>query len=511
MKDARAPVGRSSRQTRTMPAATSVIEPGPAAQGGEADDPGRARDGDVLRGALLDSRQRWRDLVTMAADLAFETDAAGRFAFVAPAVALGWPADTLLGQPASLLLADSPDVGAGEAGAGGAGAGGAVAGHGFDPFRVAAPVRGRRAWLRRQDGAAICLCFAVAPLLDAGGRVIGARGVGQDVTEQDASDAAIAAALRRSETIDHILWRMRQEVLAPRMMQVTLEALGGAIGAAGAAVIDMLGDGVSPTLLHQTGRQMPAVLHPALLLLEQGGAEGGHALAPDGRPLLVCPCQTRFGEQAGLVLWRAPDARAWDEDDRGVVAAAAALVRVILEHESIQREMARQARTDPLTGLLNRRAFLDEVARRIDRLDREGIPGTLMFIDLDNFKRLNDSRGHDVGDDALCLAGNLLRAAVRPADLVARLGGDEFALWLDGTDELSAAERAEMLRVEGPRALEHLGDPMDPPVGMSIGIATRWPGRGEDLDTLIHRADQIMYEVKRAGRGHWRVSRSDGW
>ncbi len=134
-----------------------------------------------------------------------------------------------------------------------------------------------------------------------------------------------------------------------------------------------------------------------------------------------------------------------------------------------------------------------------------------MFIDLDNFKRLNDGRGHDVGDEALCIAANLLRAAVRPSDLVARLGGDEFALWLDGTDELAAAERAEMLRVEGPLALAHLCETQGHGVGMSIGIATRWPGRGEDIDTLIHRADQIMYEVKRAGRGHWRVSRSDGW
>ncbi len=271
--------------------------------------------GDPLRDALLDSRQRWRDLVSLATDIAFETDAAGRFVFVAPAETLGWAADALLGQPASLLLAD---------------AGG---GPGFDPFRVACPVRARRAWLKRRDGGLACLAFAAAPLLDGMGGIVGARGVGQDVTQQDGGDAAVAAALRRAEVMDHILWRMRQEVLAPRMMQVTLEALGGATGAEGAAVIDMLGDGVSPTLLHSTGRQVPAVLHPALLLLEQGGPEGGHALAPDGRPLLVCPCQTRFGEQAGLVLWRPPDSRPWDDDDRAVVASTSILVRVILEHE----------------------------------------------------------------------------------------------------------------------------------------------------------------------------------
>ena len=168
--------------------------------------------------------------------------------------------------------------------------------------------------------------------------------------------------------------------------------------------------------------------------------------------------------------------------------------------------LQRQARTDPLTGLLNRRAFLDEMARRVDRLERDGLPGTLMFIDLDNFKELNDRSGHDVGDEALCITAALLRSTLRPADLVARLGGDEFAMWLDGADEFTAAERAESLRIEGPKSLIHLADGHDLSLTMSIGITTRWPGRGEDIETLIHRADQAMYQVKRAGRGHWRVA-----
>jgi diguanylate cyclase (GGDEF)-like protein len=168
--------------------------------------------------------------------------------------------------------------------------------------------------------------------------------------------------------------------------------------------------------------------------------------------------------------------------------------------------MARQARTDPLTGLINRRAFLEEVARRSERLEREVLPGTLLFVDLDNFKGLNDECGHEVGDEALCITARLLRATIRPSDLVARLGGDEFALWLDGADEFAASERAEKLRQDGPKALAHLAVPVDLRLTMSIGIATRWPRRGEDLETTIRRADQAMYQVKRTGRGHWRVA-----
>jgi diguanylate cyclase (GGDEF)-like protein len=443
----------------------------------------------ALQGALLESRQRWRDLVNLSADLAFETDAWGRLTFITPDPVLGWSANALVGQPASILLADEP------------------ANIGFNPFAPPAPIRRRRAWLRRPTGQAVCLAFAAAPLLDPQGRVVGARGVGQDVTEQDGYDAAVAAALRRGEVVDHILWRMRQEVLAPRMMQAALEALNTAMGAEGC----MVTDASDPTnILHQIATPPAAVLHTVTSLLGARFDDAIQTTSEDGRGVLICLSQTRFGDPAALALWRAADRRGWDADELVLASSATGIVRVILEHEAIQREMARQARTDPLTGLLNRRAFMDEMARRIDRLDREAQPGTLMFIDLDNFKDLNDTAGHDAGDEALCLTASLLRSTVRPTDLVARLGGDEFALWMDGADDLTAAERAESLRINGPRILGEVAGGTGPRLSMSIGIATRWPGADEELETLLHRADQAMYQVKRTGRGHWRVSHSAG-
>jgi len=115
--------------------------------------------------------------------------------FISPELVAGWPSATLIGQPAELLLAKVDGSG------------------GFNPFRPNGPVRRRRAWLRRPDSTSICMAFAAAPLFDGEGDVVGARGVGQDMSEQDAHDATTAAALRRVELLDHILWRMRQEVL----------------------------------------------------------------------------------------------------------------------------------------------------------------------------------------------------------------------------------------------------------------------------------------------------------
>jgi diguanylate cyclase (GGDEF)-like protein len=446
-----------------------------------------ARAGDTLRHALLDSRQRWRDLVTMAADLAFETDQHGRLVFVAPDPALGWAAETLIGQPAELLLD------------------GGTNSNGFNPFRVTVPVARRRAWLKRADGIAVMLAFSAAPLLDSEKRIVGTRGIGVDWTEYDDHQGRVAAALRRGEVLDHILWRMSQEVLAPRMMRGALDALANALGAEGAAVIDEGAATVEAVLAHQAGGGGTQVLATAAALLADANTPT-ETIAPDGRPILVAACHTRFGARAGLALWRSPDSRSWDHEDKLLIASAANIVRMVLEHEAIQQEMARQARTDPLTGLLNRRAFLEEMARHIDRLDRADQPGTLIFADLDYFKPINDRLGHDAGDQVLVCTARLLRDTVRPTDLVARLGGDEFALWLNGADDLTAAERAEQLRLKAPGALREIAGDVEPGPSISIGIATREAGSGEPIDNLLRRADMAMYEVKRTGRGHWRVS-----
>src|ERR1019366_4399123 len=184
------------------------------------------------------------------------------------------------------------------------------------------------------------------------------------------------------------------------------------------------------------------------------------------RPVLIAACDTRFGVKAVLVTWRRPDERIWDGDDSHLVGSAAHLCRRALEREAIQLDMTQQARPAPLTGLLNRRAFLEEVERHAARQDRDNQPSTLMFADLDHFKPVNDRLGHEAGDDVLRCTAALLRKTFRPADLIARLGGDEFA--------------------------------------------SKEPGDGETLDSLMLRADRAMYEVKRGGRGHWRVSLRKG-
>jgi diguanylate cyclase (GGDEF)-like protein len=133
-----------------------------------------------------------------------------------------------------------------------------------------------------------------------------------------------------------------------------------------------------------------------------------------------------------------------------------------------------------------------------------------MFVDVDSFKSVNDRLGHGVGDRVLIGLADMLRKLVRPSDLITRLGGDEFAVWLSGADHMTAAERADHLCKTAPQELQSTLPEAFPKLGVSVGIATRRPGSRESIEDLTRRADMAMYEVKRSGRRHWRVSLLDG-
>jgi diguanylate cyclase (GGDEF)-like protein len=447
---------------------------------------------DSIRDALMQSRQRWQNLVNLAADLAFETDAEGRFVFMMPDTVLGWPADALIGQPAERLVGDD-----------GMGAS-------LNPFRPVAEMRRHRAWLRRADGGLALITISATPLHDAAGRVIGARGIGVDMTDSDAQAAQIVGRLRRGQVLHHIISQVGRETDADTMMDTALWALMHALGAEGSAVVGAVSREVPIEVLHECGPGASTVMEAAARLVVRPTSEPGHATNPDGRLVLAVGCQTRFSVIAGLAIWRAADGRPWDQEDTTLFGSAVHIVRMILEYEALQREMTHQARTDPLTGLLNRRAFIEEMRRDLARLDRGSESGTLMFVDMDSFKSVNDRLGHGMGDQVLIRLADMLRKLVRPSDLITRLGGDEFAVWLSGADHMTAAERADHLCKAAPVELQSMLPEAFPKLGVSVGIATRRPGSQESIDDLTRRADMAMYEVKRSGRRHWRVSLLDG-
>jgi diguanylate cyclase (GGDEF)-like protein len=165
------------------------------------------------------------------------------------------------------------------------------------------------------------------------------------------------------------------------------------------------------------------------------------------------------------------------------------------------------ARSDPLTGAANGRTFYETVSQTVERLLRTEQPLTLAYVDLDNFKWLNDKLGHSAGDEALCDLVRTIHHNIRATDLLARLGGDEFALLLPECSELDA--RGILERIQ-----ERFGQEMVRkkwPVTMSIGAMT-FPNPVRDVDAMVHRVDELMYQAKKAGKNrivHHSVHDSD--
>ena len=163
----------------------------------------------------------------------------------------------------------------------------------------------------------------------------------------------------------------------------------------------------------------------------------------------------------------------------------------VLRRFSLERDLVF---IDPLTGLLNRRGLDAQAAEEFERRERFGTPLTLLVLDIDHFKVVNDTHGHDVGDKILCALGDCLTRVSRDLDLVARLGGEEFAILCVQTDRREATVLAERLRL-AVSALEVAGQRFT----VSMGVAPVRDNDSSVWDTLV-RADDLMYQAKHEGR-----------
>lgn len=213
--------------------------------------------------------------------------------------------------------------------------------------------------------------------------------------------------------------------------------------------------------------------------------------------------QVRGGTQILGSFALGPSERGASRDDRELVSIVAAELGGPLRVVSLVEQMRRLAMSDPLTQLLNRRAFTEAMTRSLAALDRHGTPAAVVMLDVDHFKHVNDTYGHDGGDAVLTGLAALLRGSARRNDLVARWGGEELVLGLSHTGLPGARLAGERVR----RAImEHpfpLPDGTDVAVTASVGVAAAV--RGEPLDALVARADRAMYLAKSRGRNRCEV------
>ena len=437
--------------------------------------PGGAHELDrALRQALIESRQRLRELLELACDFAWETDAGGKFSFVTSTGALGRSTTELLGQdPAGLTL--SPEDG--------------------EHFQTDSPPEGRLVWAKTADGRPVCLHLTARAVFDEAGEFLCVRGACRDVTAEQERDSALAAARHRERSLIR-LFRALREAADPRAtIALGVETAAQATGATGATLHAISGG--------QLGEALAAfgtAVAPDALVDEALASRKPASRAVGGQYVLAIPGDLRGQLNCLLLLGRGFDQPDWPEDDRFLLRELTDQLAVAAAQAVEQEALARLSETDALTGLLNRRGFDASLAKAMAASRIAGLDGALLYVDLDNFKQINDRHGHAQGDAALKAAAELLRRSVRAGDLVGRLGGDEFAIWLAEVDGAEARRRGEQL-VRAAGDLRRFAPGAEKPVGFSVGIALLHADKPRSDAQVMELADRAMYQVKHGAKG----------
>jgi diguanylate cyclase (GGDEF)-like protein len=291
----------------------------------------------------------------------------------------------------------------------------------------------------------------------------------------------------------------RRRGLGPRSMPVG--------GNDGRDALALVGDALAAT--HDPEALLPVILGVAIEATGAAGGrlvEGARELAVRGRATgegepLVLPLGDE-GDESSLYLYPPPEG--FTEESRELARWLATQASIALENAHLHGLVKAQAVTDELTGLANRRRFMEVVTLELKRAERFESPLGLILVDLDDFKAVNDRFGHQTGDVALRALSDVFRASLRDVDLAARLGGEEFAVLLPETDGPGAAGVAERLRttladleVEAPR-----GDKL----GLTASFGVAFYPEARSVDELLTLADTALYRAKAEGKNRVAVA-----
>jgi len=418
--------------------------------------------------ALRASEERHRALTEHASDLVAIVDARGIITYASPSYAriLGYPADTLEGTPALALV------------------------HPDDLARVRDDMARRVA-----EGGAGHAEFRVRHA-DGSWRII------EMTTNNRLHDPAILGVI--ATVRDVTARRAAEEGMARLMREHTL-----LLDAAGEGIYGMDRDGhttfVNPAAARTLGYAPEQLIGRSMHALVHYARPDGTPYPQDACPIHATLISGEIHRVADEVFWRKDGTNIPVEytstpiHEGDALTGAVVTFRDITERKRAEEALSRQALHDALTDLPNRALLHDRLAHALAVAARERTPLALFLMDLDRFKEVNDTLGHDAGDDLLREVGRRVQGALRASDTVARLGGDEFAMLLPGADTASATEAARKL-------LSALAEPVTLHeqivfAGSSVGIAL-YPDHGEDAAALLRQADVAMYAVKRGGGGY---------
>jgi len=407
--------------------------------------------------------------------------------------------------------------------------------------------------LRLAEGNLQPACLHLGVNLDLRGQVVGFRGliqstVGEQKNQNPVVDSASALAVATQRLQVESAERQRAEAAAAQrarevsalhsvttalLSTLDLERLLGQILDAATNALPVAEKGMLYLIARDTGQlEMRAAIgytDPRIQKVSFPGSKGYVARAVRGRsPLLIRDVMTepiaRFNrsipevraiqsvvvapliekeEVLGAISLESSRRGAFTKDDLQLLVSFAATATMAIHNAQLHAEVQKMAITDALTGLYNRRGFDELGKREMERVRRFGHPLSAMMIDVDHFKRINDTYGHHVGDIAIQGVARRLSDNLREVDVLGRFGGDEFTVLLPETDLFTATTVAERLRscvADSPMIVEQVSIKLT----ISLGV-TKAFSEMHNLDALIGRADKALYQAKLAGRNRVEV------
>lgn len=441
-----------------------------------------------LRQALIQSRDLFRDLIGCSAELSFETDAKGVFSFVGGRGAVGFGSDALHGRPAASLIDHelSPAFADPER---------------RTPFSATERVDEVEVWVRGANGQPHCLLISAMPVHDGQGRWCGARGVGRDVTALRKRESELERARQREDAVRAIADAVLSETNYAQMLSAAARALALATKAERSWVLCRENDerydvGAAFGMMPHGARHFlpPHLARPFLDAKELTAVEDGEW------SYLGAPTLQRGVVSGAVAVARHADSPPFTDETRALVELIARHTAVAITQADQLRRLVDMTMSDELTGLANRRAFLDRFASWKASAKPPAVNAGLLYIDIDHFKTINDTAGHGAGDALLRMFASLLKRDSRRRDLAIRLAGDEFIVWMESIAPENIIPRAERLLAAAadiPLPQETGGGSLS----LSIGYVQVAASDAIDALELLEKADRALYAAKRAGRG----------
>ncbi len=339
----------------------------------------------------------------------------------------------------------------------------------------------------------------------------------QEVTHRQRVEETDRQRMQKMEMLRTTMTEISGELELARLLQIILDRAVALIGATDGELIlyDESGNNLNVPATHHVNahtnnvRQVPgkevtsliAATHKPLIMNDDQTAIGCLPIyeVPGAQAALLVPMFTG-GRLIGVIRVGidSPE-RTFDSQDAELLSLFAQQATITIQNARLFAEVQKLAITDPLTGLYNRRHFFDLAHREVEQAGRANQPLSVIMLDVDYFKQVNDRHGHLLGDHVLQMVANRCRSLLRPVDILARYGGEEFVIMLPGTALDHARQVAERLR-------QHIAQM---PIGMadttiqitiSLGVAELSIYDHLDLDGLLSRADKALYLAKQSGR-----------